>query len=112
MEVVRYETNHRNNGRYPEALYYAGRVNSDLGDYPRALSFYQSALDAITEKDDKDELTATVSSQYGWLLTQMNLYEEAMPYVKTSLNISKEKKDTVNIINDLQLLGCIYLKIR
>lgn len=112
MQVVEYQSRHKRNGRYPESLYYAGRVYSDLGDYPRALSYYQQALDAIKEKNADEEFMSIVSSQYGWLLTQMNLYEESMPYVKTSLNISKTKKDTVNIINDLQLLGGVLLKLK
>lgn len=111
-EVVKYETDHPANGRYPETLYYAGRVYSDLGDYPRALSFYQSAIDALKERGDNEKLIATVSSQYAWLLTQMKLYGEAKPYALSSLKISKANKDTLNIINDLQLLGGVLLKER
>lgn len=34
MDVLEYESSHKDNGRYEEALYYAGRVYSDLGDFP------------------------------------------------------------------------------
>ena len=32
LKVIDFESNHRSNGRYAEALYYGGRVYSDLGD--------------------------------------------------------------------------------
>ena len=43
LPVVEYEGKHRSRGLYPEALYYAGRVYSDLGDYPTATDYFQQA---------------------------------------------------------------------
>ena len=44
LTVIDYERHHKATGRYPEALYYGGRVYSDLGDKPTALSHFQEAL--------------------------------------------------------------------
>ena len=44
LKVINYESNHQGNGHYPEALYYGGRVYSDLGDYPTSLKYFQDAL--------------------------------------------------------------------
>ena len=41
--VVEYFTGHSDPDLTPLALYYAGRVYSDLGDAPRALDYYQKA---------------------------------------------------------------------
>lgn len=111
MEVLEYESTHQANGRYPEALYYAGRVYSDMGDYPRALSYYQRALDAMEEESELSDLRARVSSQCGLLLTNMNLHSEAIPLVATSLEISRKTNDTLNLINDMQLLAGIYMQM-
>ena len=45
--VVEYFTDHTDPDLTPLALYYAGRVYSDLGDAPRALDYYQQALTTI-----------------------------------------------------------------
>ena len=37
LDVVEYYDGHRKSGLYPEALYYGGRVYSDIGDLPTAL---------------------------------------------------------------------------
>ena len=111
MEVLEYESTHRANGRYPEALYYAGRVYSDMGDFPRALSYYQQALDAMEEDTGLSDLRARISSQYALLLTNMNLHSEAIPLVATSLEISRKTNDTLNLINDMQLLAGIYMQM-
>jgi len=47
LRVVDYYDRHQSTVRYPEALYYAGRVYSDLGDYPTALKYFQDALDEV-----------------------------------------------------------------
>lgn len=105
LNVLDYESTHKRFGRYPEALYYAGRVYSDLGDYPRAMIYFQQALDALEENSVISDLRARIASQYGRLLTNIGLYDEAIPLIKTSLDFGIKANDTINIINDLQLLA-------
>lgn len=105
LKVIDFESNHRSNGRYAEALYYGGRVYSDLGDYPTALSYFQKALENLSPDPSNDFMKANIHSQYGRLLTSMRLYNEAIPHIESSLQISRLQKDTVNIIYNLQLLG-------
>ena len=50
LEVVRYYKKHRDKRLLPEALYYAGRTYSELKDAPRALEYYQRAIDAMQQE--------------------------------------------------------------
>lgn len=47
LSVVEYYSTQSKDTVYPEALYYGGRVYSDLGDYPTALDYFQKALDCL-----------------------------------------------------------------
>ena len=96
-------------GRSPkmtEALYYAGRVYSDLGDYPTALRYFHDALDRIS--DDQLQLKAKIVSQTGRLLNHMRLYDQAIPYIKQSITIDEMVNDSINLPLDHQLLGDCY----
>lgn len=110
LSVVDYESRHRRNGRYPEALYYAGRVYYDLDDYPDALDFFQQALELLPEDTDNQELRLRTLSQTGRLLATLRLYDKAIPYIKEVIEIEKKIKDTLNTVYNLQLLGGIYLR--
>ncbi|MDE6633579.1 MAG: hypothetical protein K2K23_11320, partial [Muribaculaceae bacterium] len=44
LKVIDYYSGHKGSGLYPEALYYGGRVYSDIGDAPTALRYFQDAL--------------------------------------------------------------------
>ena len=52
LNVLNYYSKHSRDKLYPEVLYYGGRVYSDLGDFPTALSFFQDALDIIPDKKE------------------------------------------------------------
>ncbi len=94
---------------YPEVVYYAGRTYSDLGDYPRALEFYQKALSELPEEGWAMHLRGNILSQYGRLLNRFRLYKEAIPYLEKSLAITRQENDSLNIMYDLQLLGRIKM---
>lgn len=106
-KVIEYESSHRSNGRYAEALYYGGRVHSDMGDYPVAMEYYQDALDAVGSDYDNNDLKASIVSQYGRLLAKLRLYDEAIPHIETAIGIDRIRKDSINLIYDLQLLGTV-----
>lgn len=41
LDVIDYYSSHNKDNIYPEALYYGGRVFSDLGDLPTALRYFR-----------------------------------------------------------------------
>lgn len=110
LKVIEYETNHKSNGRYAEALYYGGRVYSDLGDLPRALRYFQQSLSELPATSENRVLRSSVLSQTGRLLTNLSLHEEAYPYILEAIEINKSLKDTVNTIYDLQLVSVTCLR--
>lgn len=108
LRVIDYYSLHPKSGLYPEALYYGGRVYSDIGDAPTALRYFQDALDALPEGKD-DEFRATILTQTGWLLNSVRLYNEAARYLDDALTIRSDKADLKKTMYDTQLLGAVYL---
>lgn len=112
LDVIKYYSHQDKDNIYPEALYYGGRVYCDLGDYPTSLQYFQNALSCLPKNNTDLDCKANILSQTGRLLTEISLYEEAIPYIKESIKIGETLKDTVNIVYDLQLLGGTYLRAR
>ena len=92
-KVMDYAKSHKDDGYYPEALYYGGRVYADIGDYPTALRYFNKALDELTEDNSDMELYCRVLSQTGRLLDKLRLYDQAIPFIERVIDISREKKD-------------------
>ncbi len=109
LDVVNYFSHHKNSRFYPEALYYAGRVYSDLGDFPTALRYYQDALDALPGNTSNLQLKGNITSQTARLLNKLGLYSQAIPYLKDVIKLDESQKDTFGLVYDNQLLGALYL---
>lgn len=107
--VLDYESKHKGNGRYPEALYYGGRVYSDLGDYPTALKYFQDALDALP-KGASLNLRRRILSQTGRLLLSLRLYDDAISHLKQVVHLDSIDKDTFALAYDNQLIGSSFLR--
>lgn len=105
LDVIDYYSSRKSDPLYPEALYYGGRVNSDLGDYPTALQYYHKAIDVVEERGTKASFVHSLYSQTGRLLESMRLYEEAIPYIESALQDTRALHDTINTIHNLHLLG-------
>lgn len=110
LDVMHYYSSHGKDNMYPEALYYGGRVYSDLGDLPNALRYFHDALDELPEDTEDHDLRARILSQTGRLLNKLRLYEEAIPYIESSIGIGRMMNDTINEVYDLQLLGMVYMR--
>lgn len=86
LEVIDYYAKHREEGLYAEALYYGGRVYSDIGDLPTALEFFQKSLDEIPEDKEHRRFKSTVLNQTGRLLHALRLDSAAVDYLEKSLS--------------------------
>ena len=109
-DVLGYYSSHKDSPRYPEALYYAGRVYSDLGDGKTALKYFQPAVDILSENGDNSALLGSAIAQVGNLLSRLGLYDQAVPYVSKSIVLDSISCDTLNWIRDKRLLGSIYMR--
>jgi tetratricopeptide (TPR) repeat protein len=108
LDVINYYADHQQDDLYAEALYYGGRVYSDMGDYPASLQYFQSALDLLPADTPNLKLRGNVLSQTGRLLDNLRLFEQASPYIEEVIKLDSICNDSINWMYDLQLLGAIY----
>lgn len=107
VAAIDYFAEHGADSIYAEALYYGGRVCDELGDKPRALSYFQEALSHLPDSDKSLNLKFRVLSQTGRLLNSLRLYKEAISNIQQSIEIEKKLNDTLHEVYDLQLLGIV-----
>ncbi|MBD5378502.1 MAG: tetratricopeptide repeat protein [Bacteroides sp.] len=107
-EVLEYYE--KNEGEdYAEALYYGGRVYSDLGNYPTSLEYFHRALDELPDDDGDHRLIGHVVSQLGRLLIELRLYNQAIPYLEKSIEYDELDRDSFNLAFDYDLIKTAYL---
>ena len=106
LSVMQYYEHH-DTDHYPEALYYGGRVYSDLGDFPTALRYFQDAL-SVTPDDNLD-LLGRLYSQTGRLLNTLRIYKPATSNLNAAIKVNEQLKDSTNLMFNKQLLGGIYI---
>lgn len=95
-----------------EAYYYAGRVYSDLNDYPDAIKYYHKALDRLPEDSLNGRLHYRILSQTGKLLCDMRLQREAIRYLSQVNRILRSKNDSVSLVHNLHMLRMAHLRLR
>lgn len=112
LDVIEYYSSHKDGRLYPEALYYGGRVYSDMGDLPTALEYFQNALDAIPDDKKNLQFRGIVLNQTGRLLHTLRLDSAAIDYLERSLAIeSSLDGNDYELAFTHSLLGTCYLSI-
>lgn len=112
LNVIDYYSNHGPKADYLEALYYGGRVYSDLGDLPTALRYFQQAIDLLPPNTDREKLPlpAHLFSQTGRLLNSLRLYDQAASYMQKAIQSDSIGCDTLGWMFDTQSLGTIKMR--
>lgn len=108
LKLLNYYSDAVDKTHWCEALYYGGRVYSDLGDYPTAIKYFQECLE-VTEKNSDCEIKGNVLSNLGWILNSLRLVDQAIPYMTELVRLDSIHDDRTNLFHDYQLLGAIYL---
>ena len=112
LPIVAYYTKQRNKTHLPEALYYAGRVYSDLNDAPRALEYYQQAIDVMKHEKLIDyNLSSRIYSQMGTLFVYQELYNEAPEMFRKAYWYDSLLKDSTGLVFDLRDIGRVFASI-
>lgn len=109
LDVIDYYSSHRKEGLYAQALYYGGRVYSDLGDLPTALEYFQNALDCKPEIDQNIQFKSAVLSQTGRLLLSLRLDSSAIAYLEKTLDFYNDIGDDYALAFTYELLGNAHL---
>ncbi|ADY36836.1 Tetratricopeptide TPR_1 repeat-containing protein [Phocaeicola salanitronis DSM 18170] len=106
LPIVAYYKDQRNKTRLPEALYYAGRVYSDLENAPRALEYFQRAIHVMEREELTDyNLSSRIYSQMGTLFVYQELYDEASEMYRKAYQYDLLLKDSANLVFDLRDIG-------
>lgn len=97
----------------PEAYYYAGRVNCELGNNDKAIFFFHKALlgDSL---DITDKLKSRIYAQIGYIYLRNSLFEESKKMQELAYFYCKQIGDTLGMrycredINIIDSLSHIY----
>jgi len=90
----------------PEAYYYMGSTYRDMNDAPRALEYYQKALEVMPE--GASPLRRYVNNQIGWLFYRQKLYDEALSCYQRSYQNDSILEDKAEMASDLRNAGYIF----
>ncbi len=112
LDVIDYYSSRPETPEYPEALYYGGRVYSDLGDYPSALKYFQKALRYLKKSPDTADMECRINNQIGMLLKNLRLFDQAEPYFINVLNEKIAERDSLGIVYTMQQLGTLYMDLK
>lgn len=108
LSLVEYYETKGDKRLLPEAYYYAGKIYRDLNDAPRALEYYQKALDKTDKKNIKKK--SSICNHIGRLFLNQNLYVNSINMFLISYKYDSELHDTINIIYSLRDLAYTYNK--
>lgn len=108
LSLVEYYETKGDKTLLPEAYYYAGNIYRDLNDAPRALEYYQKALDKTDKKNIKKK--SSICNHIGRLFLNQNLYDNSINMFLISYKYDSELHDTINIIYSLRDLAYTYNK--
>lgn len=107
-QVLHYYEEEEDEKHLPEAYYYAGRVYSDLGDAPQALSFYQKTAELLKGSTDY-RLQEVLYSQMGELFFFQDVYDEALKAYRKSYYYNKiYVKDNEGAVITLCNIGATF----
>ena len=92
LDIINYYSSHQDESKYPESLYYGGRVYSDIGDLPTALEYFQKAIEATPDDSENLRFKRNVLTETGRLLHALRLDSAAIGYLEKSISINEEIK--------------------
>ncbi|MCK4819335.1 tetratricopeptide repeat protein, partial [bacterium] len=90
-----------------EVLSMLGTLNRTMGDWDKALNYYEQIIPICEDLKDLERKSSTFLN-IGWLYTQKNYWLEAEKYFRRSLELSEQIKDPYITSEAYQGLGAFY----
>lgn len=110
LPLIDYYEHSGNRNRLAEVYYYAGSVYRDLNDAPRALDYFQKALDNMSDDTDL-RLKSNAFYQVGFLFVFQNLRQKALESYKRAYCCDSILRDTVSMIECLRTIAVTYSNV-
>lgn len=107
LPIVAYYEKKTDKEHLMEAYYFAGRVYSDLSDAPRALSYFQKAVD-VSQGCTDYRVISRIYSQIGELLLLQDIYEEALVAYRKAYLYNIQAKDSTGLVLNLRDIAWNY----
>lgn len=108
--VIRYYDQRKDSQKQMESYYYGGRVYSDLQDAPRALEYFQKAVD-LSGGTEKFDFLASLYKQMGALLVYQERYEEALSAYEKAYTYQLATQDSFKLFEPVFYKARLYEKI-
>ena len=105
LEIIDYYEFFGDKALLPMAYYYGGRVYRNLGDAPRALSYFQKCMEHPLLSD---KLRASLFLQMGELYVLHNAFDLAIETHTKSYEYCREAGDSVGMVYSLLDVGYVY----
>lgn len=110
VRVIRYYEQQKEEDKRMEAYYCGGCVYSDLQDAPRALEYFQKAVDC-SDGTGKCDFLAGLYKQMGALLVYQERYEEALSAYEKAYTYQIAAQDRFNLFEPVLCKARIYEKM-
>lgn len=102
--LVSYYESHGTSAQLMEVYYYQGSVYRDLQDAPRALDYFQKAIDVSVDGKEY-KILGRVYSQMGILYMYQRVYDDALPVLKKAYHYYFLAKDSLLLPYALRNIG-------
>lgn len=107
LRVVDYYEGEDDLSLLSQAYYYAGRVYSDMGEAPKAVDYFQKALDATP--DHEYERIGLINSQIGYIQSNCSLFAEALSSFQDALDAFRAIPDTARATYCMSDMASTYI---
>ncbi|MCB0401524.1 MAG: tetratricopeptide repeat protein [Flavobacteriales bacterium] len=88
-----------------------GIISRRMGDYPAALSYYQTCLKITDETGNLADLASTYQNM-GIIYRDLEEFDKAIPYYNKGLEIRIEQKDTLGLAGSYNAFGILYRRMK